>query len=61
MTPQTHAVPPGPVHRAPGQCRWFWHFEDVDLACVERAIPGGQLCPEHEIEKERRRTHGQSR
>lgn len=43
-----HAGPPRPYQ--PGACRWRWHWEDVDLACTDRAIPGEAYCAEHLIE-----------
>ena len=49
----THAVPPGQAAR-PGQCAWRWHWEDVELRCDDNAIPGGDLCDTHLIEKQRR-------
>lgn len=37
--------------RRPGQCVWVWHWEDVDLVCRDRAIPGGDLCADHLIQR----------
>lgn len=44
----THAGPI--VLRRVGQCAWTWHWEDVDLACRDNAIPGGDLCADHLIQ-----------
>jgi hypothetical protein len=43
-----HAGPSRPPR--PGWCSWRWHWEDVDLACTDEAIPGELYCPEHLIE-----------
>lgn len=53
MSAQTHAVPAGQLPQ-PGRCVWRWHSDGVDLRCTERIIPGGDLCPDHLIEKQRR-------
>lgn len=34
---------------AEGQCTWVWDWEDIRLACPERAIPGGDECTDHLI------------
>jgi hypothetical protein len=33
----------------PGCCTFIHHWEDVDLHCPEKAIPGGQECATHLI------------
>jgi hypothetical protein len=43
-----HAGPARPL--APGQCSWRWHWEDVDLACTDGVIPGGEYCADHLVE-----------
>jgi hypothetical protein len=33
-----------------GRCDWIWVWEDVLLACDDRAVPGGRFCAQHEIQ-----------
>lgn len=35
------------------RCRWLWRWADTAVRCPERAIPGGALCADHLIERER--------
>jgi hypothetical protein len=42
----------GPIReRRLDLCAWVFHFEDADLYCSDRAIPGGTECADHLIQR----------
>lgn len=43
----------------PGQCGYLWRWEDVQMLCPKRAIPGGDLCDDHLRDWERNRDRPQ--